>query len=275
MSGDTEKVMLIRSLRGTPWTVVVAMVMLPSLHGETEIAAATGYSRKTVRKALLDLEGLGFVNRNGRYEAWILTARARQMVLGETGDGAGQEALTVDAEATEKPVDNSETRENQGGGMGKNYPSKGKNYPSPSSSSLTTHDSKDLETSLTTNNNNSDGEGQKLPFGADGEAAVAALRDTGMPAVARNGKGARDAVEAALEAGWSESEVLAAVQGWLAYADGERGQSVRHPGFFTAARIRQGRMPPQAAVAGKSQAQSRDERARAFIAAAYEQRRAS
>ncbi len=106
---------------------------------------------------------------------------------------------------------------------------------------------------------------------ADAEAAVAALRALGCPRHTAGGKGAQDAVEAALAGGWSGAEVLEAVEGWRAYAQGERGRGLVHPGFFVAARVRALERAPEAASwRGGDGMAARDAMARAYIAAAYE-----
>ena len=87
MTPDSERSVLVRALRGAPWTVVIAFLFWPGAHGETELAARTGYNRRTVRGALIELEALGFVQRHGRYEAWALTSTCRQMILGESEGG--------------------------------------------------------------------------------------------------------------------------------------------------------------------------------------------
>jgi len=261
---ETQTKMVVRSLRGAPWTVVMAMVMLPNLHGEMELAGATGYSRKTVRQALIDLESLGFVQRNGRFEVWILTSRARQMVLGEAEQEPEPEAIEVEAEAVDAGA-------------------KGKKYPSPSSSSyMSLPASTDSQTTTTTTQS----DGKFLPLDdaqagedADGDAsqekdgrlddaaldAVARMVDLGAPQRTRNGKGARDAVEAALRGGWTSEQTLDAVDGWCAYAGSARGESLSHPGFFVTKQIRS-RVP---APAEATRPESPEERQRRYIEEAY------
>ena len=79
-----------------------------------------------------------------------------------------------------------------------------------------------------------------------------------------HGKGARDAVEAAVNGGWTSDEILAAVKGWFAYADTPQGATIQHKGFFTASRLRSLRPPPKVEI-------SREQAARDYIAERYAQ----
>jgi hypothetical protein len=94
-----------------------------------------------------------------------------------------------------------------------------------------------------------------------------------MPARSRSGKGngARESVEVALAAGWTGRQVLDAVETWFAYGESEQGRTIRHPGFFTASRLRdQHPLPDLDLVRAASAPMTADERNRAFIAAAAE-----
>ena len=88
------------ALKPSAAKVLIAMLFFPGLHGPVEIADNTGMNRGTVASALINLEKLGFVCRNGRYEAWIITARARQMVLGE-----GLESPALEGEGENIDID--------------------------------------------------------------------------------------------------------------------------------------------------------------------------
>ena len=81
-----ERRMLLRAVRGSASTMILTMLLFPELHGEVELASACGMNRKTVRRCLTDLAGLGIVLRGDRYRGWCLGPGVRQMVLGE-GDG--------------------------------------------------------------------------------------------------------------------------------------------------------------------------------------------
>jgi hypothetical protein len=97
---------------------------------------------------------------------------------------------------------------------------------------------------------------------AAADDAVGKLLATGMRARTERGKGARDAVEAAMDGGWTPAQVRDAVDAWLAYAESPQGASIQHKGFFAAAQLRD-LVPPPAVE------QSREERARAYITRAY------
>ena len=139
-------------------------------------------------------------------------------------------------------------------------------------------------------------EGEKLPLAAPArshpgrfgdpqlQAAVDALQACGCPVRTRRRRGARDAVERAVAHGWSGAEVLAAVEGWLAYADTPAGRTIKHKGFFAMSRLRLGEPAPvlqaspkrqappvlQAPSSATNDAAARDAQARAYIEAQYE-----
>ena len=139
-------------------------------------------------------------------------------------------------------------------------------------------------------------EGEKLPLASPArsypgrfgdprlQAAVDALQACGCPVRTRRGRGARDAVEQAVAHGWSGAEVLAAVEGWLAYADTPAGRTIKHKGFFAMSRLRLGEPAPvlqaspkrqappvlQAPSSATNDAAARDAQARAYIEAQYE-----
>jgi len=71
---------------------------------------------------------------------------------------------------------------------------------------------------------------------ADALDAVQLLAATGCPHHTAAGKGARDAVQAALAGGWSGAEIYNHVADWFDYVESTEG--IKHKGFFTAARIR-------------------------------------
>ena len=70
---------------------------------------------------------------------------------------------------------------------------------------------------------------------ADALDAVALLAATGCPQHTAAGKGARDAVQAALAGGRTGAEVYDHVADWFDYV--ESAQGINHKGLFTAARI--------------------------------------
>ena len=68
------------------------MVWWPGACGEATLASRCGYSERTVRKALGELEVLGVVTRGRRYEGWVLTRGWVQgeLAVDETGVDAGE-----------------------------------------------------------------------------------------------------------------------------------------------------------------------------------------
>jgi len=93
------------------------------------------------------------------------------------------------------------------------------------------------------------------------QAAIDLLTATGCPIRTPKGKGALDAVEAALAGGWSGDQVYAHVRDWLDY--GNRQKRICYPGLFTIARVRACQPAPEPPP------KSRDQAARDHIADAY------
>jgi len=239
---------LMSQLKGCPLSVLIVMGYFDRCLGRDELAMLTDYSPPSVQKALERLEFLGLAQNHGRYEGWLLTTKARQLPLFAQGE------LPTEANAAEVEAEGQVVEES----------SEVKKIFVDSSSSSHEHDSKDKD-SLTTNYQ-LQAEVKKLYLDADGEAAVRALMSTGMPESTRNQKGARDAVSAAVQSGLSGADVLASVNGWLAYVAGNRGNTIKHAGFFTASRIRRGLEAPAPRSDPKAETVSRDELARRFIA---------
>jgi hypothetical protein len=105
-------------------------------------------------------------------------------------------------------------------------------------------------------------EAVRLSWNQTADAAVLRLFGTGMPMRTRDGRGARDAVEAALMGGWTPDRVLAAVKRWFAYADSPMGATIKHKGFFTAAQLRRRADLPEVK-------RSREQRTRDYITERY------
>ena len=176
-ASDSQKRLMLRAVRGSPSTIILAMILFPNLHGESGLASASGLDRKTVRKCLYDLEGLGFVLRGGRYRAWVLAPGVRQMVLGEDG------------------------RE-------------GYILPIAGSSSSTCIDAVGVLKETETTTTRADGEGEGLPFAAELERCLGILLEMGCsPAMAEAGLGR--AIEGGAEAGEIETR-LAGWRGYCA-----------------------------------------------------------
>jgi len=97
---------------------------------------------------------------------------------------------------------------------------------------------------------------------SDAKAAVDHLTATGCPARTSAGRGAVDAIEAALAGGWTGAQVRDHVRDWLAYA--RRQDTITHPGLFATARIRACQPAP------KPPPKSRGQAARDHVAEAYD-----
>lgn len=215
-------VMVLRSIKGAPATVLLAMVLVgPVSVGPAELAEVTGYSRQTVSSALSALGALGLVRQHARYGGWMLTVDARQFILGEYDP----------------------TLEVSGDGADSNSEVKSFNLPTCSSSTCSLGITLDEDTSTTS----SEVKKFNLPLDEEGEAAVEMLVDAGRWERTRNGRGARDSVEIAVEAGWSGAECLVCVEGWLRFArcGGKSADWVKDPAGWAAYALRERKRPPQ------------------------------
>ena len=158
-------VSMIRTLKGSPLSILIALAMSGQPVTAEWLETATGYSDKSIVKGLKVLKEFGLAQRNGRY-AWQICGDIKQLPLAslleaendqeETEDDP--EILRVDEPKETSPVDNSlETVENSGENNVENYPEKGVgpagpgNSPGPgalvvsrSLNNLKTRDSKQL-----------------------------------------------------------------------------------------------------------------------------------
>jgi len=255
-----QRKMLVRSLRGAPWTVLMAMLLLPGPHGVSTLCEATGFSDKTVSRALGDLESLGFVQQHGRYVAYILTAQARQLMLWDT------EKIRLPIEAEGEPVEDAPDSETENLRLEEEEaapetvadPGRRKKSVSPSSSSCSpttgvgSHASK--TTTTTTPNDSPDPQALDPPA----EKALGYLLEVAVPR-----QRALHAIQAALRRGWDGEQVLDCVAGWLDYAESPEGASIRQPGFLALKRLQT--LQPAPAPAEQAQPTTAD-----YIAAAYE-----
>jgi len=248
---------LMHQLKGAPLSILIVMGYFNRTMGRDELSMMTSYSPATVGKGLEKLAFLGLAQQHARFSGWMLTSKARQLPLLIGGNSEVPEAIEAEGRAVDAATEPAAPVAPAAGSRGtKNLYLGSSSYP---------HDLSPTEISEN-NNQHPDREVQNLHLGAEGEAAVAALLATGMPATSRKGRGARDAVGAAIAGGWSEAEVLEAVEGWLAYAASSAGKGVQHRGFFTGSKVRERIRPP----APREAELSRDDRARAFVADAYD-----
>jgi len=237
---------LMHQLKGAPLSVLIVLGYFNRTMGRDELAMMTSYSPPTVGKALGKLSFMGLVQQHTRFSGWMLTSQARQLPL-----LMGSQEIEAEPTTESDPWVDGDPRGKRTFYLGSSSLSEGVSEVVDVSGKLQTTDSSEVKI---------------LNLGTDGEAAVAALLATGMPATSRKGNGARDAVLAAIAGGWLEAEVLEAVQGWLAYAASDQGVGVQHRGFFTGSKVRE--LVPAPTQGGADV--SRDDQARTFIAQAYE-----
>lgn len=238
MIDPRELSLTMAQLKGAPLAILCVLLGIGRALGRNELVQITTYSPGAVTAGLQRLEFLGLAAQSTRYGGWLPTAIARQLPFAAPQQALAEDDVAIEAEATES--DN----EVQNMYLG-------------SSSSLSLSDSgSDMFFPETTT---PESEVQKMNLAdadPDAEEAVAMLLEAGCPERSSRGNGARDAVEAALARGWSGSEVLDAVDGWLAYSDTPQGMWIQHPGFLAGKRIADGMMPP---------ALSRDDESRRYL----------
>lgn len=70
----------LRGLKGSPLSVLMAMIMVGQPVGAEWLERTTGYTDKSVLSSLLFLEEAGYIQRNGRY-AWVITGDQVQLPL--------------------------------------------------------------------------------------------------------------------------------------------------------------------------------------------------
>jgi predicted transcriptional regulator len=80
MNND-EPLALLRQLKGSPLSVLIALKLVHQPVGERFLIQVTGYSQNMVRNALGYLNECNLAQRNGRYGAWILCDGVRQLPL--------------------------------------------------------------------------------------------------------------------------------------------------------------------------------------------------
>jgi biotin operon repressor len=76
-----EPVLLLRSLKGCPLSIVFAMFLLRKPMGVEALARATAYSKGTVEDSLDALQTMGLVVKTSRYNGWQLTDKGYQLPL--------------------------------------------------------------------------------------------------------------------------------------------------------------------------------------------------
>ena len=233
MSIDPREMSVVMAqLKGAPLVVLCVLLGIGKPLGRNELATITTYSPSTVTTALQRLAFLGLAGQTGRYSGWLPTSRARQLPFvmpdGVAADDDG--AIEADNEVE-------------------------KNFL-PASSSSSSLSCSEIETE--TEQEEEPPEVEKNDLDGDAEAAVAALEGAGCPLRTSRGKGARDAVEAALAGGWSGASALAAVRGWLRYAATPAGAWITHAGFLAAARVARCQQPPAESAAERRERVTRE-----------------
>lgn len=228
---EREVAMFVRSISGSTFKVLFMMLFMQRSTGPAELATLTGLSAWTCERSLQELEYLQAAQRHTRVNGWMLTAKARQLVMEMQG-------------AALPATEHSEHRNSMLGSSSSCYLSCSETDPLPEPETTPERGKSTLAS----------GSAARLadeldPDDADAEEAVAQLMATGCPERTRTGNGARDVVEAALSR-WTGEEVLDAVEGWIAYTQTPAGKWVTHPGFFAGSRVKRGQHPPEMQTQG-------------------------
>ena len=105
----------IRALKGAPLSILIAMLIARQPVGENWLVTITGYSKNTVRNGCKFLVEIQMIQRNGRYESYVLTNGTRQITIGQKEIVEGQnltlpEATTTTTTFNKKEDEKSEER---------------------------------------------------------------------------------------------------------------------------------------------------------------------
>lgn len=212
---ERQVTVMVRSLKGAPASIVLAMLLLPpgAALGATQLARMTGYSDKPITQALQILTEMGLMQQHKRYSGWMLTVDARQLILGEMTP-----TLTEDGESEKFRLPCSCSSYNY-------TESESENFRLPT------------ETTTTTT-----GESEIFRLPPEWEEALDMLINRcGCP-----GQTAKPAIQAAVERKELPAFVMWNMLRWLAYSlDTRRGNGIKNPPIFVASKVRSGELCPE------------------------------
>ena len=104
------EVSMIRTLKGAPISILLALAMIKQPVTVEWLQTATGYSDKSVARGLKVLKEFGFAQRNGRY-AWQLCGDFKQLPLAVLLD-EGEEEEEIPEEIIEEEIEEKNDTEN-------------------------------------------------------------------------------------------------------------------------------------------------------------------
>lgn len=230
-----EPLALIRAIRGAPLTVLVALTMSGQPLGTAQLATLTGYSDKTVTSALLTLQGLGLVQRHGRYQAWLPSSQVGPFLgtgrvepeIPRFADGCGcsRDDQPLDREEPETTTTAEPAGENDGSGTDLERPA----HPSAARSGVV--DGGSQPPTLHNGDRRLSAEWLEL-------AGVLVERCATPPALAHR------TLARARDDGYYPEYIRYAILRWLAYCLSDHGKTIKNRGAFIASRIAQGLEPP-------------------------------
>lgn len=104
----------LHTLKGAPLSVLCALIAIQRPAGASLLSELTGYSDKPVSKALRKLERHGYAQAHGRYNAWLATGYAKQLLLPENPAQLleGQPVLGFETEKLRLPPSSSSSSPN-------------------------------------------------------------------------------------------------------------------------------------------------------------------
>lgn len=104
----------LRALKGAPLSIVVAMLMARQPVGESWLMSMTGYSQNTIRNGCKFLVESQMIQRNGRYESYVLSDGTLQLPMVVQASPESQKMTlpehTTTASLNKKEMDNSEEK---------------------------------------------------------------------------------------------------------------------------------------------------------------------
>jgi len=103
----------IRALKGAPMSIIVAMLLAKQPVGESWLISVTGYSQNTIRNGCKFLIESQMIQRNRRYEGYILVNGALQLPLGVAEIDESQN-LTIPPVTTTSTFNMNDNNDNEG-----------------------------------------------------------------------------------------------------------------------------------------------------------------
>jgi hypothetical protein len=219
---------ILAKLKGASFPVLVTLLYLKRPVHPRELSQISKYSLRTVREVLLDLQYQDLVEWYSEDDEWVASDYAREAMawLNDVVGVAEKENQNpsllslVEKKFPPRPC----SRRSDINMLSKSHKKLPQPPPKPPPETK-----KKPKTPA-----------DSLPDDPQVQQAWLILLRTGVDQTK-----AVKAVQAAHDAGWDGEKIIRTVEGWLAYADTERGETIKHPGFVAAQRLTSLQEPPE------------------------------